>query len=102
MIYSAMERETSGREDFNPDVFVQVYAMLAECRRTHFTPRQLKDYWAPILTAIRKMRGVPEPAESPRQVDVHMEGVAEDSDWELGSGVGSEESENETGETDDA
>lgn len=103
MIYSAMGRETSGREDFNPDVFVQVYGMLAECGKTHFTPRQLNDYWAPMLTAIRRMRGVPEPTESPREgpheVDDHMEGVAEDSDWELGSGVGSEEGESEAGET---
>lgn len=101
MIYAALGREAPNCEGFDAQVFVQIYNMLAECKGRELSRRELRLYWKPMLMEVRKMRGVPatDPISDDSDddfnnidVDVDMEG-GEDSDWEVGSGVGSEDGE---------
>jgi len=99
MVYAAQGQEPATHEDLNAEVFVHIYTMLAECDGLALSENQLTVYWAPVIAQIRRMRGDPEAdraldiASENGDVDVEMEGNDEGSDWELGSGVGSEEDE---------
>lgn len=124
-VYTGLGRETPAQEDIDPALFTRIYTMLEESRTDYFTAVELRAFWAPMVTAVREMRGVPDApgdpgpgsVHNPIEVDVDMDedaegsvvggdaggsvvdGDGEGSDWELGSGVNSSEfgGEDETG-----
>lgn len=101
MIYSSLGREVPTYENFDAEIFVRIYALLQECQGLFLTDAQREDYWAPLVEEVRKMHPIPvtpdNGAADVHDTDVEMREDAEDSDWELGSGVDSQESGGEAG-----
>ncbi|KAF9643065.1 hypothetical protein BDM02DRAFT_3132675 [Thelephora ganbajun] len=104
MVYSGLGQEVPTYGSFDATLFDRIYAMMQEFRGLFLTDSQEEDFWAPMVVEVQRMRGIPEdtPGNSVDNaididVDVDMEGETDDSDWELGSGVGSEEGKGETG-----
>ena len=113
-VYANKGREVPA---FDDRIFIRIYERLEEFRMSYFTVQESRNFWAPIITEVQQMRNGPlrvdqapqvdQAPASPQSVivieddddddgdgDIDMEEI-DHSDWEPGSGFGSEEDEGE-------
>lgn len=103
MTYTARGKEIP--EDFDAEIFLHIYEALRlfrEDKNRQWSAIEVTTFWAPIIAALRELRGLPVPVQAPGgdiinvdiidvDADVEMEGDEGASVYELSSEAGSEE-----------
>lgn len=117
VIYSGLGREMPTAEGLNATLFARIYAMMEESKGQVLTLQQRTEFWAPMISEVRRMQDGNPPAPTPPaptppaptppeptppepiiDVDVEMEQDDADSDWEPGSAIDEEDEASEMGD----